>query len=66
MKEVLLIIQLFFSTEPNMFRAHVPTLSLEECVSMLPKVFEIREWDGRKVVGIGAGCYTDLPTEDPA
>lgn len=63
MKEIILIIQLFFSNAPEEFRAHIPTTSIEECYQMAAKVMEVREWEGRKVIGIGAGCYSDVPLE---
>ncbi len=63
MKEILLIIQLFFANAPEQFRAELPTTSLEECFQLAATVMEIREWRGRPVISVGAGCYQHLEEE---
>lgn len=58
-RQVLLIVQLFFSDQPNQVRQHIQFDTLDNCLAGAKRVQGIREYEGRKVSAIGAGCYIE-------
>lgn len=62
-RQILLIVQLFFNdgNPNNQARVHIPFQTLEECYEAAQRVqTNVREWEDRKVVAIGAGCYQEF------
>lgn len=64
MEWFLLVIQLFFDGGEQQ-RAEVHVSSLDECIDLSREVFTIREYQGKPVRAISAGCHLTI-TDRPA
>lgn len=66
MKVVILILQLFFATDPTEVRLEKPMNSIEECHKQVGILLNLTEFQGRKLAGVGAGCTVNLIEGNPA
>lgn len=59
-RQVVLIIQIFFANHPTEARIHINKATAEACYIDAKNVqAKMREWEGRKITALGAGCYVE-------
>lgn len=61
---IILVLQLFFADHPRM-HVEVPVSSLEECWELAHDFVKIKEYQGKPINAVAAGCYVPHPQEDP-
>lgn len=59
-RQTVLVLQLFFAQHPTEARVHISQPTADACYDAARNFQKkVREWEGRKVTAIGAGCYVE-------